>query len=159
MNRTPFKPKGYEPRQDKVYAVHTPRARAVAVYDGTARMTVCLPQPKENAIQHEGYMSLVRLMPCEHCRRAGPSQFCHSDEGKGLNIKTDCRKGWPGCADGPGRTGCHTFIGSTGTFTRDQRRYIEAAHSARVRARVIAAGQWPHDLPLWPADEAVESST
>ena len=35
------------PRPPKVYEVHTPRPRAVAVHDGKARLTVHLPQPKD----------------------------------------------------------------------------------------------------------------
>ena len=149
LKRSPFKAKGFEPRPVKTLDGYTPRPRAVAVAvrDDSARMVV--PVPKENALQHEGYMAIVRRMPCAHCGRQGPSQFAHADEGKGLAIKTDCRRGWPGCADGPGRIGCHTLLGSTGTFTRDQRRHLEESHGAKTRAQIVADGAWPAGLPMW----------
>ena len=40
--------------------VARPRAVAVAVRDDSARMVV--PAPKENALQHEVYMAIVRRM-------------------------------------------------------------------------------------------------
>lgn len=143
------------PKPAKVYEVHTPRARECAVYDGKARLTLSLPRPKDNAIQHRGYMDAVRRMACAHCGRAGPSQFCHSDlggngnGGKGAHYKSDCRLGWPGCADRPGARGCHSLIGSAGTFTRFVRHRLEAELSRKTRADVVASGQWPKDLPLW----------
>src|SRR4051812_19019750 len=70
-------------------------------------------QPKENAIQHEGYMRLVRLLPCANCGIEGYTQFCHADQGKGMALKTDCRRGWPGCGPRPGVPGCHYLIGTS----------------------------------------------
>lgn len=46
LKRTPFRPQGYAPREPKVYEAHTPRARAVAVCDGKARMVVPVSVPK-----------------------------------------------------------------------------------------------------------------
>ena len=152
MKRSGFKRK-LPPRREATQSTYTPRARPVAVAHPDARLSLALPRPKENALQHQGYMDIVRRMACAHCGRPGPSQFCHSDEGKGERIKTDCRRGWPGCADAPGRIGCHTLIGSTGAFTRDQRRQLEASHSKNTRAAVIAAGLWPKNLPAWPGDK------
>lgn len=150
MKRSSMRPK-LPPRPDRSaeFASYAPRhqgaSRAVMVANLDARMTV--PVPKLAYVQHEGYMNIVRRMACAHCGRAAPSQFCHSDEGKGAMLKTDCRDGWPGCADGPGRIGCHTLIGSTGAFTRDQRRHLEASYAKATRAAVLATGQWPKDLP------------
>lgn len=109
------------------------------------------PISKENVIEHEGYKRIVRKMACAHCKRPGPSDFCHSDEGKGMRIKTDCRRGWPGCKDDlqRNRIGCHTLLGGTGTFTREQRRQLEAGYSSQTRAQVAAMGLWPADLPPW----------
>jgi hypothetical protein len=76
---------------------------------------IVAPIEKENALQHEGYMRLVRLLPCAHCGIVGFSQFCHSDQGKGERIKTDCRRGWPGCGPHHDTMGCHYLIGTTGT--------------------------------------------
>ena len=99
--------------------------------------------PKEDVIQHSGYMNLVRAMPCMHCGRPPRSQFAHSDAGKGLAIKTDCRRGFP-CCDS-----CHRFIGSTGKLGRAERRRLEDEYAARTRAKIIADGTWPARLPLW----------
>lgn len=115
------------------------------------RSELRVPLPKEEPVQHQGYMDLVRAMPCAHCGRPPRSAFCHSDMGKGKGIKTDCRLGWPGCHDdlGRNREGCHTLIGSRGVFTKEQRRTLEATYSARTRAAIVAAGKWPPRLPRW----------
>lgn len=158
QRRTPLKPgKGFQRKSPALrpctQVEYTPRARAaaVAVHDGGACMVVQVP--KENALQHQKYMDVVRRMACMHCGRAAPSQFCHADEGKGLAIKSDCRLGWPGCADGPGRVGCHSLIGSTGNLKREHKRLLEANYGRATRALVRAADQWPADLEPWPADE------
>lgn len=107
---------------------------------------------KENALQHEGYMDIVRAMACAHCGRAPRSQFCHADMGKGQGLKTDCRRGWPGCGDDPrsGRTGCHTLVCSSGKFPKEIRRALEDRYAAQTRAAIVAAGLWPARLPRWP---------
>ncbi|MNL47534.1 hypothetical protein D3C87_1703270 [compost metagenome] len=105
-------------------------------------------QPKEGVIEHEGYKRLVRQLPCAHCGIEGYTQFCHSDEGKGIGIKTDSRRGWPGCGPHGESAGCHHRIGSTGAFTRDERRALEGQYAAQTRAIIIAAGDWPIGLPL-----------
>ena len=109
------------------------------------------PAAKENALQHEGYMNLVRAMPCAHCGRPPRSEFCHADAGKGKGIKTDCRRGWPGCKDdlSANREGCHTLIGSRGVFAKERRRALEDRYAAQTRAAIIAAGTWPARLPKW----------
>lgn len=112
--------------------------------DGKARLVV--PVPKGNPLQHQGYMNLVRGMACKHCHRPPRSEFCHSDEGKGTGIKSDCRLGWPGCK------ACHTLIGTDRIYPKAERREIEARFSRETRAEIRAAGLWPKRLPLWPAD-------
>lgn len=102
--------------------------------------------PKEDAIQHSGYMNLVRAMPCMHCGRAPRSQFCHSDQNKGVAIKTDCRRGFPCCRR------CHELIGSTGKLGRAERRRLEDEYADRTRAKIIAYGAWPARLPMWDAE-------
>lgn len=126
----------------------TPR-EPCRVPDTSARLVV--PVPKECVIQHRGYMDIVRGMHCAHCGRQPRSEFCHADQGKGIGIKTDCRLGWPGCSDDlmTHREGCHKFIGSRGTFTQAQRRALETRYGEQTRAKVLAAGLWPKDLPLW----------
>jgi hypothetical protein len=112
------------------------------------------PIEKEDPIQHEGYMRLVRQLPCAHCQRpAQPphrlNQFCHRDEGKGMGLKTDCREGYPGCGDDPatGRVGCHTLLGSSGQMPRAVVRILAATYGAQTRAQIRERGLWPADLP------------
>ncbi|GER16704.1 hypothetical protein VCH24_17110 [Variovorax boronicumulans] len=103
---------------------------------------------KENALQHQGYMKLVRQLPCAHCGIVGHTQFCHADEGKGERIKTDCRRGWPGCGPHGDSMGCHYLLGSTGKLGRAERRRLEALYGAQTRATIIAMGLWPARLPM-----------
>ena len=116
--------------------------------------------PKEAPVVHEGYRKLVRLMACAHCGTFGYTQFCHSDEGKGMGIKSDDRTGWPGC--GPHHEGkamvpgCHFLVGSTGYLTRDQRRSLEAQYASQTRQQIHAAGQWPADLPQFENQPELE---
>ena len=129
---------------------HTPRVR---VYPSAiplsqrrnsvfARMDApAAPQPKEDAPQHQGYMDAVRSLPCAHCGKPPRSEFCHSDQGKGMAIKSDCRNGWPGCH------ACHDAIGTRRIYDREQRRAIEAAMARQTRAQINALGLWPATLP------------
>jgi hypothetical protein len=100
------------------------------------------PKPAP-ALQHKGYMDTVRRMPCAHCGKAGPSQFCHRDQGKGLGIKTDCREGFPGCAQ------CHELLGSSGKIPRIERRELELLYGMRTRGEVVRRKKWPADLAPW----------
>ena len=90
--------------------------------------------PKSEPIQHEGYMAAVRKLKCAHCGWPPPSQFCHSDEGKGGAIKSDCREGWPGCGPhfdgGVMVSGCHFDIGTARIYPKQKRRDIEARYPA-----------------------------
>lgn len=101
------------------------------------------PIDKERAIQHAGYMSAVRGMPCMRCGAPPRSYFCHSDQGKGLGIKTDCRRGWPGCSE------CHWLVGTSGILSRDERRQAEDDYAKATRAEIRASGKWPMNLPGW----------
>jgi hypothetical protein len=101
------------------------------------------PIEKDNPFQHAGYMDLVRALPCAHCSKPPRSQFCHSDEGKGMGIKSDCRQGWPGCAE------CHEAIGTSRIYPRHQRRALEAEMARQTRAQIEASGLWPKNLPRW----------
>lgn len=101
------------------------------------------PEKKAAPIQHAGYMAVVRKLPCAHCGIPGISQFCHSDEGKGMGIKSDCRLGWPGCP------ACHVAIGTARIYPREERRAIESHMAANTRRQITAAGQWPSNLPPW----------
>lgn len=114
-------------------------------------------QPKSEPIQHKGYMALVRNLPCYRCGFIGFSQFCHSDEGKGQSLKSDCRTGWPGCGphvDTSARVvnGCHYEIGTARVLPKLKRRAFEEEASRATRAAIRNAGQWPADLAPWPED-------
>ncbi len=107
-----------------------------------ARMDVlAAPQPKEAPVQDKAYMDAVRSLPCAHCGKGPRSEFCHSDEGKGMGIKSDCRNGWPGCL------ACHFSIGTRRIYDKERRRAIEAAMASQTRAQINALGLWPATLP------------
>ena len=140
MIRSSFK----RPTLERTRTVHTPvpehlRRGSMAPVTGNPVSAI----EKENPLQHRGYMNLVRAMPCAHCLKPPRSQFCHTDETKGMGIKTDCRKGWPGCDD------CHYLIGTQRIYQRDERRALEARYAAQTRDEIVAAGLWPKTLPLW----------
>lgn len=101
------------------------------------------PAEKGGHLQHKAYMNSVRSLPCAHCGRPPRSEFCHSDEGKGMGIKSDCRNGWPGCHE------CHDAIGTRRIYDREQRRAIEAAMARQTRAQIETLGLWPANLPRW----------
>jgi hypothetical protein len=107
------------------------------------------PVEKENVLISPAYETAVRRLPCVRCGIVGFTQFCHTDEGKGLSIKTDVRRGWAGCGPRGGIPGCHWIVGTSGTIARPARRLLEAGYAAWTRAQVIARGWWPARLPLW----------
>ena len=110
------------------------------------------PQPKSQPLQHEGYMAAVRTLPCMRCGVVGFTQFCHTDEGKGMGLKTDCREGWPGCGPRDGTPGCHWFVGTSGQLDRQARRDLEAHYARRTRIRILGMGLWPANLAAWPEE-------
>lgn len=107
------------------------------------------PRPKAAHWSCEAYRRLVASMDCAHCSRPGPSQAAHADQGKGMALKADDRTCYPACADQPGRSGCHSLIGSRGFFTRDQRRVIEQNHARKTREHIRNTGQWKASWPTW----------
>lgn len=148
MNRgTGFRKPELPPRVRPALVPRSEPARATARIDTTSRMSV--PLPKRRPARSEAYRRLVAAMPCAHCGRPLQSQCAHSDEGKGLAIKSDDRACYPLCADAPGRRGCHSLIGASGKFTREQRRALETRYAKQTRAAILAFGKWPADLPKW----------
>lgn len=147
LRRTGFKRKEYQPAPP---APLRPLARQV-IYARISANDPAQPVAKENPLVCEPYRALVRAMPCAHCGRPPRSQFCHADQGKGMGLKTDDRRGWPGC--GPdlatGAPGCHWLIGTSGRYGKDERRRLEDLYAARTRAAIVAAGKWPKGLPLY----------
>lgn len=142
MKRTGFR-RTLPPRVKSIPQRGTGRGVISAVGDAV------VAQPKEGALQHEAYMAAVRTLRCAHCGYPPPSQFCHSDEGKGGMLKTDCRRGWPGCGPRLGEIGCHALLGSTGKLGKDVRRALENLYSMRTRVEIRSRGLWPASLPEW----------
>lgn len=122
-----------QPKPPKQMDDYTPRPRAQAVaVAGPARAIISLP--KRPPVRDEAYRRLVAAMDCAHCGKAGPSQAAHSDsDGKGLAMKASDLTCYPLCADSPGRQGCHSIIGASGMFTREQRRTLEQGYAAKTR--------------------------
>lgn len=122
-------------RQDRSaeFASHTmpPASRAVMVTDMRARLVV--PLSKQAPMRSEAYLRAVAALPCAHCGRPGPSQAAHADAGKGMGIKASDTETMPLCADAPGRRGCHWLIGTSGRFTREQRRALEVRYVAATK--------------------------
>lgn len=111
--------------------------------------SMAAPAPKEAVIQHVGYLRLVAAGACKNCGIAGYSQAAHPNEGKGMGIKTDCRRAFPLCCDRPGVRGCHGAFDQAAMFGKAARRLIEDAWGADTRRRILAAGEWPKSLPFW----------
>lgn len=126
------------------------RAGPVPQVRSTYAGTTAGPAPKEDLLQHQGYMRLVRTFPCERCGRAGPSEFAHADQGKGSGIKSDCREGTSLCGyRSPEDPGCHWLVGTKRIYPKQQRRELERGWAANTRARVRRLGLWPKRLPIW----------
>ncbi len=98
------------------------------------------PQPKALPVRSEAYRRLVAAMPCAHCRKAGPSQAAHADQGKGIAIKASDLTCYPLCPR------CHALMGASGVLMRDQRRALEARYGAETMAAIAASGAWPKGL-------------
>ena len=120
-----------------------PRAQPVRVYDGRARL--CMPVPKEYVKRSREYLFWVASQPCAHCGLGAPSQAAHADEGKGMALKSGDDTAFPLCADRPGTVGCHSLIGASGKWSRDERRALEIEYGSKTRAKAIADGAFPED--------------
>lgn len=155
QRRTPLRTKRPPPRPVKTYEVFNPKPRPVAVARGDGKARMVAPIPKQCPVQHEGYMAAVRTLRCARCGwfREGGIQFCHSDEGKGMGLKTDCRLGWPGCGPHDGLPGCHWIVGTSGQLTKAERRAFESLAAADTRAEIKRRGLWPRALAKWIDDE------
>jgi hypothetical protein len=104
------------------------------------------PVPKEDVSQSGAYMVAAKALGyCVRCSKpsSGPGsiQFCHADMDKGQGIKTDVRRGWPGCID------CHETVGRR--MLKPVRRAIEYLLGVMTRAAVREAGTWPKNLSDW----------
>lgn len=144
MKRTAFKTKLPPPRPVRQWTGSLPKPRSTVLCLVPPKLET-VSFPKEQMLQHSGYMRLVRRLPCSHCFKLPPSEFSHADTGKGQGIKTDCRRGYPACKE------CHYLIGSTGKLGKAERRRIEDLYGRLTRTKIMLAGTWPARLPLWPA--------
>lgn len=102
---------------------------------------------KDAPLRSEAYRRLVAAMPCWYCGIEGHSQAAHADQGKGLGIKSDDRTCYPACGPHDGVEGCHHLIGTSGTYSREERRALEERAGIETRAAIKAAGVWPKNLP------------
>ena len=119
------------------------KVEPLRIADGKARLVISLPKhpPKRD----EDYRRWVASRPCEHCQRAGPSQCAHADEGKGMAMKACDQRTFALCADGPGRAGCHTLIGSAAMFKQAHRRTLENRYVEQTQMAAKASGHWPKE--------------
>lgn len=135
--------------RDRMHALPAGPVRAVMGGSTSGKVVA-----KEEMLQHLGYMSVVRklgyCMLCTRVPRKGFLDFCHTDQGKGAGIKTDVRRGWPGCRD------CHTRVGSSGQIPREHKRELEDALAFVTRSKVRALGWWPTRLADWPETTTIE---
>lgn len=155
LRRTPMKPgKGFAnkaaPRReydpDRVRSTPTPSS-AFRLGEPVDAESVAAIEKEAVIPEHGTYMALVRMLPCARCNKHSPSQFCHADMGKGIGIKTDCRRGFPDCPE------CHELLGSSGKIPRAERRELEARYGRETRAKINTMGIWPKRLPQWSEKE------
>lgn len=139
MKRSGFKSKLPPPRPAKQIEGYTPRPRQASVaVVGPARAVVAVP--KQAPVRDEAYRRRVAAMDCIHCGAVGRSQAAHSDFGKGMSLKACDLTCYPLCGPAPGDPGCHWLIGTSGRFTRDERRALERKYAQETRA-ALGGGQ------------------
>lgn len=123
----------------------SPLVRAVTYQGATTG-----PKPKECVLKSPAYENAVRAIGrCMRCGYVCRPQFCHRDEGKGGHIKTDVREGWAGCGPHDDTMGCHFFVGTSGTLSKEERRAEDLRLGALTRAEVERLGLWPRSVPRW----------
>jgi hypothetical protein len=112
-------------------------------------MAICYPRPKTPTVHSEAYRRLVAALPCVRCGIQGASQAAHPNSDKAKGKKADDRECFPLCAARPMAPGCHFLFDQHHLFARGERSDIERNWGKRTRERILAAGKWPADLPLW----------
>jgi hypothetical protein len=153
MRRTPMARGSGFKRAVYVPPPPAPLTRAIraATYAGSTTDAV----EKECASQSAAYQKAAKALGyCMNCGTRptpwAPLEFCHADEGKGAGIKTDVRRGWPGCR------ACHSLLGGHNGGSRmpkAERRALEKGLAARTRAAILAAGTWPKNIDRWEAQQ------
>jgi hypothetical protein len=97
------------------------------------------PMPKPPApVRSEPYRRYVAALPCWMCGIVGSSQAAHSDEGKGLALKSCDLTCYPLCGPNNGVCGCHYTVGTSGTLTRAERRSLEQQAAAQTKTTLIS---------------------
>lgn len=113
---------------------YTPKPREFVLRRDDGKDRAHVPVPKLNYARDEGYRRLVAQLACAHCGKAGPSQVAHADSaGKGMALKPSDYEVMPLCAPTPGRPGCHWLIGTSGMFTKEQRRALEMRYVEQTK--------------------------
>lgn len=145
MKRTGFaRPPSREAKQCDY--MPRPRAVAVAISDGKARMSV--PIPKYPYIRDERLRDMCRAMPCQCCGATGPDAgvtWAHSNQathGHGRSVKASdvyvaamCHK-------------CHVELDQGKTETRAEKvARWNAAHWQTVTT-AVHEGLWPAGIPM-----------
>jgi hypothetical protein len=140
VNRSTFKRKVYV--RTPASAPQPIRAVALTVFADV------VASPKEDAVRSEPYRRLVAAMPCKACGIQSYSQAAHlPTEGKG--IKQDDRLIFALCCTRVGIPGCHADFDQYRMFSRLIAMTVGAAWAADTRRQILAAGQWPKNLPLY----------
>ena len=147
MKRSSFKPKGFPPGPAKqVDYEPRPRAAAVAVHDGKARMVV--PVPKFHYVRDERLRSMCQSMACQNCGRAGPESgvtWAHSNwaiHGKGKSIKASdvyvAALCWL----------CHSMLDQGSAWTEAQKLMVWSQAHVKTIATATHEGTWPVGIPI-----------
>lgn len=107
--------------------------------------------PKDYAVRSEAYRRAVSCLPCIYCGIVGYSQHAHANEGKGMGLKADDRRGFPLCCSRPGVEGCHAAFDHYHLLVGGREAHRDAAErwAARTRTVIRKAGRWPRNLPDW----------
>lgn len=105
-----------------------------------------MKHPKSKPVRDKSYLRRVAQLPCAHCGIEGYSQAAHADEGKGMGIKSSDCTAFPLCGPHPRRDfsvslgvyegwspGCHWAIGSSGYYSREERRALEQKYGKQTR--------------------------
>ena len=151
MNRTPMKRTAMKrgtpppPRPAKqIDYTPRPRAAAVAVADGKARMVV--PVPKAAPVECEAYRRMVAARPCINCGLEKRSQAAHPNTGKAKGMKADDRLCFPLCH--VGGNSCHPRFDLYQLYGRLKQSELEPEWTLQTQRGILSDGDWPLGLPL-----------
>lgn len=102
--------------------------------------------PKSKPVRSEAYRRAVASLPCWLCCVCCYSQAAHGDQGKGLGIKACDLTCWPACGPHDDEPGCHWLVGTSGRYSRDERRELEQKAAADTRALLVKMAEFDRDL-------------